>query len=85
MLMGAKFDAYNEQKKLSLNKDAPQFRGCLPIQNRNKKKHGQYVISKNKHPISRNIQLWDNLFIGGRLGLREGGTEHMLGHLFNIQ
>jgi len=27
MLMGAKFDVYNEQKKLSPNKDASQFIG----------------------------------------------------------
>ena len=45
--------------------DAPEFRGCLTIQNHNKNKHRQDVISKNKHPISRNIYLWDNLFIAG--------------------
>ena len=35
--------------------DAPEFRGCHTIQNHNKKKHIPDVISKNKHPISRNI------------------------------
>jgi hypothetical protein len=34
---------------------ASYFRGCPTIQNHNKKEHGQDVISKNKHPISRNI------------------------------
>ena len=41
------------------------LRGCLTIQNHNKRKHRQDVISKNKHPISQNIQLWDSLLSAG--------------------
>ena len=48
--------------------DAPQFRGCLTIQNHGKKKPEQGVIPKNKQLISRNIQLWDSLFIAGWRG-----------------
>jgi len=43
-------------------KDAPDFRGCLTIQNHGKKKTEQSFISENKHPISQNIRLWDSLF-----------------------
>jgi hypothetical protein len=48
--------------------DAPNFRGCLTIQNHGKKKTEQGVIPKNKQLVSRNIQLWDSLFSRGWAG-----------------
>ena len=48
--------------------DTLQFRGSPTIQNHCKKETEQSFISKNKHPISQNIQLWDSLFIARRCG-----------------
>jgi len=44
-----------ETKMVYVFTDAPEFRGCLTIQNHGKKKTEQRVISKNKHPILQNI------------------------------
>ena len=44
---------------------ALHLRGCLTIQSLNKKNPGQDGISKNKHPTSQNIQLWDGLLSAG--------------------
>ena len=72
----------NEQQN---PKDAPQFRACLTIQNHNKRKYGQDVILKNKHPISQNIQLCDRLFIAGWAGWDCDDEDLMLGCMVRIK